>query len=79
MTTSRTDGTALSLADIDGYRIHYGPSSGKYPDTANVTDGSAQSITVTDVPAGEYHVVMTTVDTDGLESGYSSEIIKTAQ
>jgi Putative Ig domain len=77
---TRTDGTPLSLAEIDGYRIHYGTSAGSYPGTVDVNDGSAQSATVNNLPAGTtYHVVMTSYDTSGLESAYSPDIVKVAQ
>ncbi len=76
---TRTDGTPLSLAEIDGYRIHYGASAGSYPGTVDVNDGSAQSVTVGNLPAGTYHVVMTSYDTSGLESPYSPDIVKDAR
>jgi hypothetical protein len=66
----------LSLADIDGFRIYYGKSPGNYPDSVNVSDGSAQSAVVKNIPVGSYYVVMTTYDVNGLESGYSSAISK---
>ena len=73
---TRSDGTPLSLADIDGFRIYYGKSRGNYPDSVNVSDGSAQSAVVKNIPVGSYYVVMTTYDVNGLESGYSSAISK---
>jgi len=76
---TRTDGTPLSLADIDGYRIYYGDSAGSYPNSVNIADGTAQTATVTGVPAGTHYVVMTTYDVGGRESGYSPEISKVAQ
>jgi hypothetical protein len=77
--STRADGTPLSLADIDGYHIYFGNSSGNYPDVIDVADGTAQSASVTDVPAGTYYLVMTTYDNTGLESAYSEEISKMAQ
>ena len=74
--TTRSDGTPLSLADIDGFRIYYGKSPGNYPESVNVNDGSAQSAVVKNIPVGSYYVVMTTYDINGLESGYSSAISK---
>jgi hypothetical protein len=74
--TTRSDGTPLSLADIDGFRIYYGKTRGNYPDSVNVGDGSAQSAVVNNIPVGSYYVVMTTYDVNGLESGYSSAISK---
>jgi hypothetical protein len=76
---ARTDGEALSLADIDGYRIYYGESEGQYTKSVEIADGTAQSARVTGVPVGSYHVVMTTYDMDGRESGYSSSVIKSIQ
>jgi hypothetical protein len=74
--TTRSDGTPLSLADIDGFRIYYGKSKGSYPNSLDVKDGSAQSAVVKNIPVGSYYVVMTTYDVSGLESRYSSAIAK---
>jgi hypothetical protein len=76
---ARADGTPLSLADINGYRIYYGESEGDYTESVEITDGTAQSATVTDIPAGSYHVVMTTYDIDGRESDYSPPVVKSVQ
>ena len=72
----RSDGTPLSLADINGYRLYYGTSSGSYPYVAEVSDGAATAVTVTGVPLGTSYVVMTTYDEAGRESIYSREISK---
>ena len=74
---TRADGTPLSLADIDGYHIYYGVSAGNYPNRLDVSDGTAQSATITDIPVGTYYIVMTTYDVGGLESAYSSMVAKT--
>jgi hypothetical protein len=76
---SRADGTPLSLSDIDGYHIHYGTSAGNYPNSFDVTDGTAQSASVNNLPVGTYYVVMTTYDVNGLESAYSSMVSKLVQ
>ncbi len=76
---TRSDGTPLSLADINGYRIYHGTSPGVYPDIAEVRDGTATSATVTGVPLGTSYVVMTTNDGAGRESLYSLEVSKTVQ
>ena len=70
----RSDGTPLSLAEIDGYRIHYGKTAGNYTSHANLGDGSAQRAILTDLPLGTYYLVMTTYDVNGRESGYSSMV-----
>ena len=76
---TRADGTPLSLADINGYRVYYGESAGNYTESVEIADGAALSTTVTGIPVGTYHVVMSTYDVDGLESDYSSSVIKTIQ
>jgi len=68
---ARADGTPLSLADIDGYRIHYGNTAGSYPNHIDLADGTAQSVVLTDLPLGTYYLVMTTYDVDGRESSFS--------
>jgi len=68
---ARADGTPLSLADVDGYRIHYGPAAGSYPNHIDLADGTAQSVVLTDLPLGTYYLVMTTYDVDGRESSFS--------
>ena len=77
--TSRADGTPLAMSDIDGFHIHYGDLPGKYTNTMTIADGSAVTATVNNLPVGDYYLVMTTYDVDGLESDYSAEISKQAQ
>lgn len=76
---TRSDGTPLSLSDIDGYNIYYGTSAGNYLYQIDVADGTAQAATMTDLPVGSYYLVMTTYDVNGLESAYSSMVTKNAQ
>jgi hypothetical protein len=76
---ARSDGTPLSLADINNYRVYYGTSPGIYPDVVEVSDGAATSVTVTGVPLGTSYVVMTTTDGGGRESAYSQEVSKIVQ
>jgi len=77
---ARADGTPLSLADIGGYRIHYGKSSGNYTSLLDVPDGTAQSVTLTDLPLGvTYYIVLSTYDVAGRESGYSAVVSKSVQ
>ena len=74
---ARADGSPLSLADIEGYRIYYGTSAGNYPNSVDINDGTAEQLTLRDLPVGTYHLVMTTYDTAGRESVFSPEVIKT--
>ena len=75
---TRADGTPLSLAEIDGFRIYYGKSAGSFTNYSEVTDGTEQSVIVSGVPVGTYYVVMTTLDSSGRESSYSSTVTKVA-
>ncbi|VAW54750.1 hypothetical protein MNBD_GAMMA06-574 [hydrothermal vent metagenome] len=73
--SEREDGTGLSLSEIAGYRIYYGPEAGDYQNQINIDDTSADDAQVTQLESGVYYVVMTTIDTDGRESAYSSEVV----
>lgn len=75
---TRADGSPMSLAEIDGYRVYYGSVPGNYTDSVDVTNGASTSVTVSDVPVGDYYVVITTYDSAGRESAQSSAIQKQA-
>jgi hypothetical protein len=76
--STRADGTPLSLADIGGYRVYYGASVGNYPNSVDITNGSVTSVAINNVPGGTYQVVMSTLDTNGVESAQSAAITKVA-
>ncbi len=69
---ARTDETALALSEIASYSVYYGKYKGKYSDSLIINDGSTTAVTITDLPVGTYYLVVTTHDTDGRESEYSS-------
>ena len=74
---ARADASPLSLAEIGGYRVYYGMIEGDYPNRIDIADGSADQVTLTDLPPGTYYFVVTTYDMGGRESEYSSEVVKT--
>jgi hypothetical protein len=74
---TRADGTPLSLADIDGYRIYYGSSAGNYTHSVSIADATTQRLILNNLASGTYYIVMTTYDVDGRESGYSAVVRKT--
>jgi hypothetical protein len=76
---ARTDETALTMSEIAGYTVYYGTSMGNYTDSFSINDGYASDVTLTGLPAATYYLVMTTRDTDGRESDYSSVVTKQAQ
>ncbi len=73
---ARADMTPLSLASIGGYRVYYGTSAGNYTNSIDVTDGTAEQVTLTNLPLGIYYFVVTTYDVGGRESVYSPVVIK---
>lgn len=76
----RVDGESLPLTEIAGYRIYYGTRSGQYKyRVPPIDDAYTTSVTIEDLPVGTYYFVMTTVDVNGLESGYSGEAVKVVQ
>ena len=70
--STREDNQPISLADIDGYNVYYGTTSGQYPNKVTINDGTATGYTFTNFPTGTHYFVVTTVDTDGRESQYST-------
>lgn len=76
---TRADGAALAMSEIAGYTVRYGTSKGNYPYSIAINDGSATSVTVTNLPAGTYYMVMTTRDTGDRDSSYSSMATKQTQ
>ena len=74
---ARADASPLSLAEIGGYRVYYGTIEGDYPNRIDIADGSADQVTLTELPPGTYYFVVTTYDMAGRESEYSSEVVKT--
>jgi hypothetical protein len=70
----REDNTPLSLSEIAGYKLYYGTKQGQYTNSIDINDSTAQNFTFTDLVAGTYYIAVTTYDTDGRESQYSSEV-----
>jgi len=78
--SARSDGTALSLSQIGGYRIRYGASRGSYSNVLTINNAATQAATVGSLVAGRaYYLVMSTFDVNGLESRNSAEVTKYAQ
>jgi len=77
--STRVDGQSLSMSEIAGYRIYYGTSSGDYDSVLSVDDPYTFTIRIDALLAGNYYFVMTAVDTNGIESGYSDEAVKIVQ
>ncbi|MEO1037786.1 MAG: hypothetical protein AAFX44_19690 [Pseudomonadota bacterium] len=70
--TTNTDGSALT--DLAGYKILIGISSGDYTETVDLETVGLSRYVVQDVPIDTYFVVMTSVNSSGVESTYSGEV-----
>jgi len=70
----REDNNPLSLSEIAGYKIYYGTTQGQYTSDITINDSTAISYTFTDLTPDTRYFVLTTLDTDGRESQYSTEV-----
>jgi hypothetical protein len=69
---NNTDGS--TPADLSGYKVYFGTSSGTYGAPINV--GNVTSYTVTGLGSGTYYFAVTAYNTSGDESGFSNEVSK---
>jgi len=70
--SEREDNSSISLSEIAGYTIRYGTMMGQYPNKITINDGTATDYTLPNFITGTYYFVLTTIDTEGRESQYSS-------
>lgn len=73
--TENEDGTPLT--DLDGYRLYWGTTPGSYPNTVTIDNPSVTTYLVDNLAPGTYEFVATSFNTTGVESDYSSPIVKT--
>ena len=73
--TQNEDGS--SLIDLAGYVIHYGMTSGVYDNEIRIENPGLTSYVIEGLVAGTYYVAMTSFNSAGVESDYSSEIVVT--
>jgi hypothetical protein len=70
---TRTDDGA-TLADLSGYRIHYGTSANALVRAVEVQSSGANTFTVQNLPAGTYYFAVRAVTASGMESKLSNVI-----
>ena len=75
--TTNTDGS--SLTDLTGYRIYWGTTQGTYPNSVTVNSPGISSYVVSNLVAGTYFFVVTSLNSAGVESTYSTSASKTIQ
>ncbi len=73
--TANTDGSTLK--DLAGYKVYVGTSSRKY--TSVQSAGKVTQFTVGPLPAGTYYFCVTSCDSSGNESSFSTEVSTTVQ
>lgn len=76
---ARTDGTALSMAEIGGYTIRYGTSQTNLSNTVTVADAYTTQHTISNLSAGTYYFAVVAYDTQGRQSTTSNIGSKTIQ
>jgi hypothetical protein len=70
--TQNEDGTALT--DLAGYRIYYGTTTARYSEKVTLDSAGTNAYVIENLAAGRYFLVMTSVNSSGLESKYTPEI-----
>jgi len=70
--TENTDGSVLS--NLKGYKIYYGGASGQYSTSIDIPNPGLTSYVVQNLTAGQYYFAVTSYNSAGVESGYSSEV-----
>ena len=72
--SAREDDNPISLSEIAGYKIYYGTTQGNYNNSVNVNDSAAEGYTLNGLSSGTYYFAVTTKDTEGRESQFSSVV-----
>lgn len=70
--TENTDGT--TLANLAGYRIHYGTASKRYTQAITVSNPGLARYVISSLPPGTYYFSVTAYNSAGTESPLSSEV-----
>ena len=71
-----TSADGLKMADLAGYRVYYGTSSGNYTSTIDVPGATALTYTISGLPTNTYYVIVKAYDSSNNESSASSEVSK---
>ncbi|MBT2970391.1 MAG: putative Ig domain-containing protein [Candidatus Thiodiazotropha sp. (ex Ctena orbiculata)] len=74
--TSRTDGTALDLSEISGYKIYMGSTRDNLEQVVDLADCTVHDYVVNDLVTGDYYFAVTTYDMEGNESDFSNVAMK---
>jgi hypothetical protein len=76
--TTRTDGSTLSMAEIQGYCIYVGTTRDNLQMVADINQGDMTGYVLDNLDLGDYYVAVSVYDQDDNMSGYSNVVMKTA-
>ncbi len=71
---SRENGEPIAMSEISGYRIYYNQEPSGSLKSVTIKGAYNTRVTIDGLSSGTYRIRMTTLDTKGLESGYSSSV-----
>jgi hypothetical protein len=76
--TTRTDGTALNMSEIQGYCIFVGTTRDNLQMVADINQGDATDYVVDNLDLGDYYVAVSVYDQEDNMSTYSNVVMKSA-
>jgi hypothetical protein len=75
--TQNTDGSALT--DLAGYKIYWGQSQGTYPNSVTLNNAGLTSYVVEQLTPATWYFVATAINSQGMESAFSTAASKVVQ
>jgi hypothetical protein len=72
--TERTDGSPLT--DLSGYRIYYGRMSETYDYEIEIDNPGVATYVVEGLVPGDWYFVAAAIDSNGMKSDYSNEVVR---
>jgi hypothetical protein len=73
--TANTDGSPL--LDLAGYEIYWGPESGSYSDSFNISNPGITTYMVENLTAGAHYFAIKAISSGRVASDFSNEIVAT--
>ena len=75
--TQNSDGSALT--DLAGYKIYYRKNSGSYDQAVRLDNPSITTFVVEQLSPATYYFAATAFNSTGVESSFSTEVVRTVQ
>ncbi|MCW4351024.1 MAG: putative Ig domain-containing protein [Candidatus Thiodiazotropha endolucinida] len=76
--TTRTDGSALNLSEIQGYCVYVGTTRNNLQMVADINEGDRTTYVLDNLDLGDYYVAVSVYDQQNNMSSYSNIVMKTA-